>query len=71
MGKGTAPTVAQMFSSRVAHLQLALMALAVTMLAAGIATASLHVTRCGAVLFAAGVLLFISQILRVTVGGET
>jgi hypothetical protein len=70
MGKGTAPTVAQMFSSRVAHLQLALMALAVTMLAAGIATASLHVTRCGGVLFAAGVLLFLSQILRVTVRGD-
>jgi hypothetical protein len=60
-----------MFSSRVAHLQLALMTLAVTMLAAGIATASLHLTRYGAVLFAAGVLLFISQILRVTMGGET
>ena len=70
MGKGTAPTVAQMFSSRVAHAQLALMSLAVTLLATGVATASLHVTRCGAVLFAAGVLLFISQILRVTMGGE-
>jgi hypothetical protein len=70
MGKGTAPTVAQMFSSRVAHVQLALMALAVTLLGAGIATASVHVTRCGAVLFLAGVLLFMSQIARVAVGGR-
>jgi hypothetical protein len=70
MGKGTAPTVAQMFSARVAHAQLALMALAVTLLGAGIATASVHVTRCGAVLFLAGVLLFLSQIARVAVGGR-
>jgi len=69
MGKGTAPTVAQMFSARVAHVQLALMTLAVTLLSVGIATASLHVTRCGAVLFAVGVVLFLSQIARVTLGG--
>jgi len=68
MGKGTAPTIAQMFSARVAHVQLALMALAVMLLGVGIATASLHVTRCGAVLFLAGVLLFLSQIARVTMG---
>ena len=70
MGKGTAPTIAQMFSARVAHVQLALMALAVTLLAVGIATASLHVTRCGAALFLAGVVLFLSQIARVTMGGN-
>ncbi len=70
MGKGTAPTIAQMFSSKVAHVQLALMALAVTLLGVGIATASLHVTRCGAVLFLAGVLLFLSQIAQVTLGGR-
>jgi hypothetical protein len=69
MGKGTAPTVSQMFSSRIAHLQLALMTLAVTLLVFGIATASVHLTRCGAVLFVAGVILFLSQIARVTVGG--
>ena len=70
MGKGTAPTIAQMFSAPVAHVQLALMALAVALLAAGIATSSLHVTRCGAVLFLAGVLLFLSQIARVALGGN-
>jgi hypothetical protein len=68
MGKGTAPTVAQMFSARVAHVQLGLMALGVTLLAAGISTASLHVTRCGALMFLAAVLLFISQIARITLG---
>jgi hypothetical protein len=68
MGKGTAPTVAQMFSARVAHVQLGLMALGVTLLAVGISTASLHVTRCGAIMFLAAVLLFISQIARITLG---
>lgn len=70
MGKGNAPTIAQMFSARVAHVQLATMALAVVLLAAGIATASVHVTRCGAVLFLGGVLMFISQIWRVAMGGN-
>jgi hypothetical protein len=68
MGTGTAPTVAQMFSAKVAHVQLAVMALAVVLLATGIATASLHVTRCGGVLFLTGVLLFMSQIIRVVTG---
>ena len=71
MGKGTAPTIAQMFSSRVAHTQLALMALGVTLLGTGIATSSLHVTRCGGALYSVGVLLFLSQIARVTVGGNS
>jgi len=68
MGTGTAPTVAQMFSARVAHVQLAVMALAVVLLATGIATGSLHVTRCGAIFFLASVLLFLSQIARVALG---
>jgi len=70
MGKGTAPTIAQMFSTRIAHVQLAVMALGIVLLATGIAAASVHVTRCGAVLFLGGVVLFISQIVRVTVGGS-
>jgi len=68
MGKGTAPTVAQMFSSKVAHVQLGAMGLAVVLLATGIGTASLHVTRCGGVLFLVGVVLFLSQIVRVVAG---
>jgi hypothetical protein len=70
MGKGTAPTIAQLFSARVAHVQLALMALGVTLLGTGIGAASLHVTRCGAALFLGGVILFVSQIARVTMGGK-
>ena len=69
MGKGTAPTVAETFSARVALVQLILMALGVALLAAGIGASSVHVTRCGAVLFLAGVMLFVSQILRVAFGG--
>lgn len=68
MGTGTAPTVADMFSPRLAHLQLALMALGVTLLAAGTGTASAHVARCGAALFLAGVIVFVSQLLRVVFG---
>jgi len=69
MGKGTAPTVAETFSSRVAHVQLAVMTIGVALLGIGIIAGSVHVTRCGAVLLLAGVLLFLSQILRVAVGG--
>lgn len=68
MGKGTAPTVAETFSSRVAHVQLAVMTSGVALLAGGIGAGSTHVTRCGAVLFVAGVALFASQILRVAFG---
>jgi hypothetical protein len=71
MGTGTAPTVAQTFSPRVAHVQLGLMATGVTVLAAGIAASSVHVTRCGSVLFLLGVLLFVTQIGRVVAGRAT
>ena len=68
MGRGDAPTIAQTFSSRVAHVQLGLMALGVTLLATGTLAGSAHVTRCGAVLFLAGVILFLTQIHRVVAG---
>ena len=68
MGRGDAPTIAQTFSSRVAHVQLAVMALGVVLLATGTLAGSAHVTRCGAVLFLAGVLLFLTQIHRVVAG---
>ena len=71
MGKGTAPKVAEMFSSRVAHVQLALMALGVTLLVTGIGAASVHVTRCGAALFLAGVLVFVRQLARIAFGGRS
>jgi hypothetical protein len=71
MGTGTAPTVAQTYSARVAHVQLGLMTLGVTLLVVGIAAASAHVTRCGAALFLAGVILFVTQIGRVVAGRAT
>ncbi|HEX7980405.1 MAG TPA: hypothetical protein VF461_17510 [Gemmatimonadaceae bacterium] len=65
---GDWPSVAQTFSARVAAVQLGAMALGVTLLAAGIAAGSVHVTRCGAVLFVVGVALLLSQIARITLG---
>ena len=71
MGKGPVPTVAQMYSAKVAHVQLGLMALGVVLLASGIGAAAPHVTRCGAVLFLVGVILFTTQIARVAFGGRS
>ena len=71
MGKGPVPTVAQMFSAKVAHVQLGFMALGVVLLAVGIGAAAPHVTRCGAVLFLVGVILFTTQIARVAFGGRS
>lgn len=70
MGKETVPTVAELYSARAAHVQLGLMVLGVTLLAAGIGTSSSHVTRCGTVLYLAGVLLFVSQMARVALGRD-
>lgn len=71
MGREPVPTVAELYSARVAHVQLGAMTLGVTLLAGGIAAGSTHVTRCGTVLFLAGVLLFVSQIGRVALGGRS
>ena len=68
LAKGTAPTVAATFSSKVAHVQLACMTLGVIALTGGTAAASVHVVRAGAGIYFAGVLLFVSQIVRVAVG---
>ncbi len=69
MGKERVPTVAEMFSARVAHVQLAAMASGVALLGGGIGAGSSIATHVGAVLFAGGVALFISQIARVALGG--
>ncbi len=69
MGKGPVPTVAQLYSARVAYCQLGIMTVAVLLLAGGIGAGAAHVTRCGAVLFTLGVVLFMSQIARVAFGG--
>jgi hypothetical protein len=71
MGKGAVPTVADTFSARVAHIQLAVMTAAVVLLAAGIAAALPHVVRCGALLYFAGTLLFASQLVRVSFGNRS
>ncbi|HEX8849473.1 MAG TPA: hypothetical protein VF761_08075 [Gemmatimonadaceae bacterium] len=68
MGRGDTPTVAQTFSARIAHEQLVVMTAGVSFLAVGIGGGSAHATRCGAVFFLAGVLLFVSQIARVSIG---
>lgn len=70
MGKERVPTIAEMFSQRVAHGHLAVMAGGVASLGVGIGVGSGTVTRAGALLFAAGVVLFVSQIIRVARGGK-
>lgn len=70
MGQGSVPTIAQLFSTRVAHVQLALMAAAIGLLATGIAVAAPHVVRCGTVLFLAGTVLFAGQLTHIAFGGQ-
>ncbi len=64
------PTIAQMFSSRVAGAQLAGTIGAVATLVAGILAGSTTAAYAGASLFLASVLLFVSQIVRVARGGH-
>jgi hypothetical protein len=65
MGKEPVPTVAQMYSARLAHVQLGLMAGGVVLLGAGIAVGSVASARAGAALFFIGVVLFLVQLIRV------
>lgn len=71
MGKGRVPTVADLFSARLAHVQLLLMASAVVLVAGGIDAGSAALVRAGALFYLAGVLLFAGQMARVTFGGRT
>ncbi len=68
MGREPVPTVAQLYSGRLAYAQLALMALGVATLAAGIASGAAAVARSGAVLFFGGVLVFVTQLARIALG---
>ena len=70
MGKETLPTVAQMYSQRVAWLQFFLMAVGLLLLGGGILGGFSPATESGAVLFLGGVSLFASQIVRVAFGGK-
>ena len=71
VGKEPVPTVAELYSSRVAQVQFIAMTAGVTLLGGGILAGSVHVTRCGAVFFLGGILMFMSQIGRVALGGRT
>ena len=68
MGRAPVPTVADMFSARVAHVQLALMTFGVAAMSGGTLAAHEHCVRAGAVAFTAGVGLFVSQIARIALG---
>lgn len=68
MGRQAVPTVAQLYSADLAHLQLGLMAAGVLLLAAGIFEGSVYAARCGGLLFLGGVLVFLAQLGRVAFG---
>lgn len=70
MGGGKVPTVADMFSASAARAQLGLMAGGIIALAAAIATSAPLVAYAGASLFLLGILVFVSQIGRVAIGGR-
>jgi hypothetical protein len=68
MGKSAVPTVAEMYSAPVAFWQLGLMASGLPLLAGSILAGSTLGARAGAALFLSGVLLFVSQLVRVAFG---
>ena len=69
VGREPVPTVAELYSSRVAQVQFVVMVAGVTLLGGGIGGGSVPVTRCGAALFLGGIVMFMSQIGRVAMGG--
>ncbi|HEX5385607.1 MAG TPA: hypothetical protein VFW66_02785 [Gemmatimonadales bacterium] len=68
MGRQPVPAVAQLYSARLALVQLGLMTAAIVLLTGGILAGSVHAARCGAVLLLAGVLVFALQLARVVLG---
>ncbi len=69
MSRPGVPTVAEMYSARAARVQLAMMAASVIVLLVAIALASSIAAYAGAVLFLAGVLVFVTQLATVARGG--
>lgn len=65
MGREQVPTVAELYSARVATVQWVLMTLGALVLTAGTLLGHAHCTRVGSVLFTLGTLLFTTQIIRV------
>jgi len=68
MGKKKVPTVAQLYSPVIAHIDLVLFAAAIVGMEIGVITGIAVMVRVAAILFAAGAALFVSQIARVTFG---
>ncbi len=64
MGRERVPTVADLYSSRVAYTDLVLYGAGLTLLATGIVTAQPVVTRLGGVMLLLAVLLFVSQMIH-------
>lgn len=69
MGKGTVPAIADLFSSRLAVMQLGIMCAALVTLALSIFAGSVVGASGGAALFLVGVLQFVVQIIRMATGG--
>jgi hypothetical protein len=65
MGRRKVPTVAELYSTRAAHAGLVSFALAMLVLLAGIALGEVMVVRVGALLFAGGVAMLVSQMTHV------
>lgn len=68
MGRKRVPTVAQLYSPRVAHTDLICFVVGITGMTIGVITGIESMVRIAAVLFAAGVALFVSQVIRVAFG---
>lgn len=68
MGRGRVPTVAQLYSTRVAHLDLAFYVAGLLTLLAGIAIGQAWVVRAGAVGLLLAIALFVSQMIHATWG---
>ena len=68
VGREPVPTVADLYSARAATVQLGTMTAGVAGLAAGVAVGNLWIVRAAALLFCAGVVIFVTQIARVARG---
>jgi len=68
MGRKRVPTVAQLYSSRIAHTDLLLLVLGIVGMSGGTLIGISNIVRGSACLFAIGVALFVSQMIRVAFG---
>ena len=68
IGRGAVPMAGDLFSARVAQIQLYLTITGVLVILAGITTTSVIATRVGTLLFLCAIFLFVSQIMRIRWG---